>query len=443
MSVTESDSAAAPVSSSKPLIVVSADTHIGPRVGTDLRPYCPKKYLPQFDEFAEDLRKKHEASGGLMGFGGMKREGNWLVSRRNLDTEGHFDIHARLRDLDNDGVAGEVVFHDSQNGEPLPFDTRSITNPDAEVLDFELMAVGRHIYNAWLADQLTVQPERHIGLAQLPMWDIDAAVEELEWAHSVGLRGVNLPYPRPFMKSYNWPDWDPFWAACQDFGMQLCHHGGGAPSVLGGPAAMSILKLEMANMSRISPLSHLIFGGVFERFPGLHLVLTESVGPWWPTVMKEMDSVYLHDAWEYPDFAERVTRLPSEYAAEQVFVGSSFLAKFEVDDAIENGYTDNIIWGSDYPHFEGTFQFGITSPEGDTINRSAQRFTFAGAPEDIVTKMIGGNALRAYGLDEKALQAVADRINAPTYDELRVAPKVLAPETERGHHSFRTFAFWY
>ena len=39
------------------------------------------------------------------------------------------------------------------------------------------MGVGRHIYNAWLADFVSVEPERHIGLAQLPMWDIDASVE--------------------------------------------------------------------------------------------------------------------------------------------------------------------------------------------------------------------------------------------------------------------------
>jgi predicted TIM-barrel fold metal-dependent hydrolase len=443
MSMTTSDVETARLSTSKPLVVVSADTHIGPRVAQDLRSYCPEAYLPQFDEFVDGVRRKHEASKGQMGFGGMERSGEWVVSRRNLQTEGHYDIHARLRDLNNDGVAGEVIFHDSQNGEPLPFDTQSIMARSDEGLDFETMGVGRHIYNTWLADVVSVEPERHVGLAQLPIWDIDASVKEVEWAASAGLRGVNLPYTRSYMKSYNWPDWEPFWSACEDLGMALCHHGGGAPSVAGGPAAMSILKLELANMSRISPLSHLVFGGVFERHPKLNLILTESVGPWWPTVMREMDSVYLHDSWEYPDFKERVRRLPSEYAAEQVFVGSSFLARFEVDDAIANEYVGNIIWGSDYPHFEGTFQYGITSPEGEPITRAAQRFTFAGEPADVVTAMIGGNATRAYGLDRDALQKVADRINAPTHDDLSVAPKELPAETERGHHSFRTFGFWY
>ena len=43
--------------------------------------------------------------------------------RRNLKTAGHYDPHARLRDMDRDGVAGGVIFHNSLNGEPFPFRT--------------------------------------------------------------------------------------------------------------------------------------------------------------------------------------------------------------------------------------------------------------------------------------------------------------------------------
>jgi predicted TIM-barrel fold metal-dependent hydrolase len=419
---------------------VSADTHIGPRLVEELRPYCPQSHLAEFDEFAGALRRKHENARGQLGFGGMTRGEDWAVSRRNLRTEGHYDIHARLRDLNNDGVAAQVIFHDSQNGEPLPFDSSSVV--DRENIDFERLKVGQHIYNRWLADAVSVEPERHIGLAYLPMWDIDAAVKELEWAASAGLRGVNFPFPRTYMKSYNYPEWDPFFSACADLGMALCHHGGGAPTATGGPGMMSIVKLEVANMSRISPLSHLVFGGVFERHPNLHLVLTESVGPWWQAVMKELDSVYIHDVAEYPDMKDRVRKLPSEYAAGQVFVGASFLARFEAEDAMANGYIRNVIWGSDYPHFEGTFQYGITSPDGETATRLAMRFTFAGLPRAEVGWLLGGNAIRAYGLDQAALQNVAGRISAPTYGQLSVPLEALPDPHDRGHHAYRTFGFW-
>ena len=37
---------------SEPVVVVSNDTHIGPRLIEDLRPYCPSKHLDDFDRFA-------------------------------------------------------------------------------------------------------------------------------------------------------------------------------------------------------------------------------------------------------------------------------------------------------------------------------------------------------------------------------------------------------
>ena len=86
-----------------------------------------------------------------------------------------------------------MLFHGSQNGEPIPF---IISDPSVGMatmerrydVDFELAGVGRHIYNEWLADFCSVQPERHVGLAHLPMWDIDAAVKEATWAREHGLR---------------------------------------------------------------------------------------------------------------------------------------------------------------------------------------------------------------------------------------------------------------
>ena len=38
-----------------PVIVVSSDCHIGPRLVEDLRPYCPKEYLDDFDAFVDRL----------------------------------------------------------------------------------------------------------------------------------------------------------------------------------------------------------------------------------------------------------------------------------------------------------------------------------------------------------------------------------------------------
>jgi predicted TIM-barrel fold metal-dependent hydrolase len=446
MTVTTTDAGAGTVQGSTPLVIVSCDTHIGPRLVDDLRPYCQKNLLDEFDHYADSLQEKRARAAEArkrVSFGGSNMGDDWGVRLANLETPGHFDMHARLRDFDNDGVAAEVVFHDSQNGEPIPFQLDTLlARGTGEDQDFNLLRAGYHIYNQWLADVCSIEPERHIGLMALPMWDRDAAIAELQWGRSAGLKGVSFPTPKHYLEPYNDPAWDPFFSACEDLGVTLCNHGGAGASGGMFPGAMSIAKFEISMMARICPMDQLIFGGVFERHPRLKLVLTESPGTWWSFVLKEMDSIYLTDTRSYgPSEKQRVPRLPSEYAAEQVFIGASFHARFEADDAIEHGYDDRVIWGSDYPHFEGTFQHDAAGPNGEPMTWAALRFHYAGLPADAVQRFLGGNAMTAYDLDHEALARVAARINAPTYDDLNGVPVDERPPNS-GHLAFRTFGFW-
>ena len=99
------------------LMVFSADTHVGPHP-RHLRPYCPQQYLEAYDEFVERSEAIFNATFEATAFSEEYRAGR----RRNALTEGHFDPAAWMRDMDRDGVAGGVVFHDSLNGQPMPFD---------------------------------------------------------------------------------------------------------------------------------------------------------------------------------------------------------------------------------------------------------------------------------------------------------------------------------
>jgi hypothetical protein len=42
----------------------------------------------------------------------MRRRAQVRQQERNLKTAGHYDMSARLRDMDADGVAAEGLFHD-------------------------------------------------------------------------------------------------------------------------------------------------------------------------------------------------------------------------------------------------------------------------------------------------------------------------------------------
>jgi predicted TIM-barrel fold metal-dependent hydrolase len=413
-----------------PIVVVSSDTHIGPRLVDDLRPYCPASYLSRFDEFAAQMDQAREEL--YQKIGGRKTEG----FRRNHQTAGHYDMEARLRDLDREGVAAEVIFHGSQNEEAIPWGTFvAFYGPSTD--DLDLVAEGRSIFNRWLADAVSVQPERHVGLAHLPMWDIDAAVYEVSMAADAGLRGVNFPAPRPELLPYNDPAWDPFWAVCAERGLPLTtHSGAGNPKEWTGKEAGVLMALESGGWFSRRALHQMIFGGVFERHPDLTLVLTEQPGDWWAYTLREMDSAYIS---QRGLLSSHVPRLPSEYCRENVAIGASFLAHFEALDAVEAGYAEQVMWGSDYPHTEGTYQFQADESE-PPMGRLAMRHTFAGIDGNSVRAMVGENAMRVYGLDRDRLQAVADRIGAPSLDELGTPIEEIP--SDGGRLSFRTFGPW-
>jgi predicted TIM-barrel fold metal-dependent hydrolase len=393
-----------------PLIVITSDGHVQPTLDTELRPYCPATHLATYDEWLAATHDERIARESGFVFGGDTSNPRVLdIQTWNLQTHGQHLIEERLRDMDRDGVAGEIIFHGSAPHHPLPFNMSYI---GAKMADVELLAVGMGMYNDWLADFCSVEPERHIGLAQLPMWDIDAAIAEVKRVHAKGLRGVNFPQARAEILPYEDPAWDPFWSVCQELGMTLANHGGAGASTprTSGPLSIQIYSAESNALSRISPLVRLVFGGVFERFPGLKLIQTEQVGDWFGRIATELDS-----RWEKWDYVMKalVPKAPSEYCRTNYFVGASFQSRSEAETAIREGWTENVLWGSDYPHPEGTFRFQ-PDPDETPITHLSLRNTYAGLPGDAVRNMLGENAIRVYGFDRDKLQAVAARINAPT-----------------------------
>jgi len=237
----------------EPLVVMTCDSHVQPLFDPQLRAYCPKAHLQEFDDWLVRMQPRFEASDH--GIFALSSEDPAVrdIFAWNLQTNGQYDIHTRLRDMDRDGVAAEVIFHGSAPMRPIPLLESGIGVP---LSDLELARVGQHIYNQWLADFCSVEPERHVGLAHLPMWDIDAAIEELVWAHAAGLKGVNFPAPRREITPYEDPAWDPFWSACEDLEMTLAGHGGGGDSTppTTGPCSGVIYIAEAAVFSRMSPL---------------------------------------------------------------------------------------------------------------------------------------------------------------------------------------------
>jgi predicted TIM-barrel fold metal-dependent hydrolase len=415
----------APSTTSDRLMLVAGDSHCGPSAA-QMRPYCPAALLDEYDAFWTAVGE-HPMEMFLPHLGVPVDHQERI--RHSGQVAGNQDMAARLRDMDADGVAADVIYHGAQNFQPLPFGgILGLGMPDGG--DRSREVAGIEMFNSWLADWTSDEPHRHVGIAQLPMWDLDLAIAEVRRVRAAGLTSVNFPAPRPALPGYDAPHWEPFWSVCEDLGVVLSSHAGagaaGGPTPEPGPAALPITMCEGTFLSRRG-VYFLVLGGVFERHPGLKLVLTEQAGDWAAEMMSDMDSVYLSPQGAL--LREVLPEMPSTYFRRNVFVGDSFMSRREARLAVDAGLERNFLWGSDYPHEEGTWPVTLLS----------LRATFAGLDPTAIKAMAGENAASVYGLDVDRLRDVADRIG-PTIAEVS-EPLDALPDGHRGF-AFREIGKW-
>lgn len=371
---------------SLPYVCITADTHAGASIDT-YREFLEPRYVAEFDDWRGRYRnpsKKH--------IGGKKTK-NW-------------DSAERLTDLLNDGVVGEVIF---PNTVP-PFYAKAFhisAPPPPE--EYERALAGTRAHNRWLADFCREAPERRAGIGLIHLNDIDDAIADVEWIAKNGLRGgVLLPLPSPaehWLRPLNHPDYDRLWAVIQDHDLVMNQHSGqGSPPYGEGQGSNALWALEMPFYVQRG-FTHLIMGGVFERFPKLKYVLTESGCSWAPGLMSRMDALY--QAWKAGAIGEIDTardpalkEKPSFYARRNCWYGASFPGPREVQGREIVG-KDKILWGNDYPHYEGCFPH----------SRENMRFAFSELPQDEVRMMLGENAAKLYGFDLDALRPAANQAN--------------------------------
>jgi predicted TIM-barrel fold metal-dependent hydrolase len=422
-------------------LIVSSDSHAGPSPEKYLRPYCPANFLPEFDEYCAQARATADRMIARVNAGraGGKpdptlRELGLEATAECIECAGHYDPAIRLGHMDETGVAGEVVFAGGQNFEELPFLGKG-WNAGVAGVRTELRSASQVIWNRWLAEFVSADQARLLGVLQNPVWDIGLAVREVEWGAAQGLRVVNLPAPRRDFPAYTDRAYDRLWAACADHGCVLVTHSGGGEEPLGvGQRRGDFLHIAENHWLGNRALAQLIFGGVFHRYPGLTYILTEQRTEFAPDLVKHLDTVYdagtragrrgggqypaapflYEDSDIDPDPAsgEALPHPPSFYWNQNCVLSGSFLAPYEVAYRHQVGL-GNLLWGTDYPHLEGTW------PQ----TREAIRNTFHAVPEDETRLILGETAAAVYGFERAALWQVAQRIG-PTPAEV-AAP--LAP----------------
>jgi hypothetical protein len=148
-------------------------------------------------------------------------------------------------------------------------------------------------------------------------------------------------------------------------------------------------------------LWRLMLSGAFDRHPTLRACVTEVRGDWLPPTLRRLDALA----------AQTRTPLkmkPSEYWTSNCFITPSSIHICEMEARADIGI-DNLIFGTDYPHPEGTWP----------NTKEWIRLTFKGVPEAEAHKILSGNAIRCFGLDREKLLPIARRIG-PRLDEVLV-----------------------
>jgi predicted TIM-barrel fold metal-dependent hydrolase len=380
-------------------LVISSDGHAGPPP-EDYRKYVEAKYHSAFDDhLAADIKAREESEKFFLisDFNTKWRAENWdgLV--------GAWDSDARNKVVDADGVTAEVLFPDgiTQRNSP-PFGADLGMRPEGA--DPELQWVGARAHNRWLAEFCAIEPHRRIGVALIPaFWDVEENIKEIRWARENGLKSILLPVLVEGMDSYNHPKYYPMWELIQDLGMVVNFHSGPAANYdKTTPGWVGVYCCEYPfYMTR--PLFAMIFGGVFDRFPRLKVAFTEVGGDfWWPSVTQLMDfrAAVKKGSAKMGDHTAKLQLKPSEYMARNVWIGSSAqMEDCNYDDYYKIG-VDRVMWGTDYPHPEGTWP--------NTPHQMA--VSLGGLPESDLRAVLGLNAVKAFDLDLEAVNKIAAKI---------------------------------
>ena len=382
-------------------LIVSTDGHAGLPMER-YRDYLESKYHEAFDAalpIQRELTRRAEEKLLLSEFNDRWRQGI------EEDLKGAWDGSVRNRVLDGDGVAAEILFPDgiTEQNAP-PFGAGLALKPWG--VDPELQWAGARAHNRWIAEFCKEDPVRRLGLAiVLMLYDVDEALAECKWAHENGLKGILIPALMGDKDSYNHPKYYPIWEFCQEHKLVVHTHSGPTPDYnFELPGAIGIFLTEFAWWAG-RPMWHLIFGGVFEKFPGLKFVITEVSEFWVPHLLEMMDvrASVKHTTGKLGDFRSHLTMPPSEYFKRNCWVGASALFD-EGSTAVRHDIgIDRVMWGTDYPH-----------PEGSWPKTREKLVTYMkGLPEPEIQAMLSANALNCYDLDAGALNTIAARIGPP------------------------------
>jgi aminocarboxymuconate-semialdehyde decarboxylase len=239
------------------------------------------------------------------------------------------------------------------------------------------------IQNETLAEICAAQRDRFVAFATVALQHPDLAVEQVEQGiKRYGLRGVSLGGSVEGVELSD-PRFHPFWAKAEALGVLVFIHPQGTAELerTGRLTGNGLLTNTIGNpLETTIALSHLIFEGTLDRFPGLKICAAHG-GGYLPSYAARSDAVQT-------TFPQRMTgtlkKKPTEYIRQLYFDSIVFTPEALRHLAAEAG-PNQIIMGTDYP-------FPWTSTSVDHI------LSTPGLSDADKIAMLGGTAAKLLGI---------------------------------------------
>ena len=241
------------------------------------------------------------------------------------------------------------------------------------------------VQNEALMDFCASQQDRFTAFATAALQYPDLAVEQVEHAvRELGFRGIGVGGSVAGDDLAN-PRFHPFWAKCEELGVLVFMHPVGTRELepSGRLAGNGLLTNTIGNpLETTIALSHLIFEGTLDRFPGLKICASHG-GGFLPSYANRSDAVIT-------TFPDRVGPLPSKKPTEyirggQLYFDSIMFTGEGMRHLIAEAGIDHVVLGTDYP-----FPWN-TSPVDHVIS-------IPGLSEEDRIKILGGTATKLLGI---------------------------------------------
>ncbi len=246
------------------------------------------------------------------------------------------NAHHWLDFLDKNGIELTVLYP-----------TQGLTH--AAIRDHEWAITMARAYNDWLHDRFMRVSPRLVGVALLPIQDIDEAVKELRRSvEELGMVGAVLPSAAPGGKLFSGPDFYPLWEEAQRLDVPVSPHGGMSFPDLGIDDTRNFMVAHTLEhpFAQFRQIVAMICEGVFELFPKLRFGVLECGAGWVPYMMDRLDEEYERKG----HYSPNCKRKPSEYFREGNIYFAAEVEETLLPETARLVPEHTLLWASDYPH---------------------------------------------------------------------------------------------